>query len=91
MEHFFGRNKQINRVVYSQLSVENVGVNEHHLVKRYEDYKNGCGAWNALCEYYYGVYVNNETSYYLSSKLEIYRLKLESNSEHYINTLLTSF
>ena len=42
-------NTQMNRVVYSQWEVATVGGTAHHLIKKYEDDKNGYGAWNALC------------------------------------------
>ena len=44
------------------------------MVKKHEDDKNGYESWNALCEWYNGYAVNNETSDYLRSKSEKYCL-----------------
>ena len=78
-------------MIYSQLTLATVEITSHHLIKQYEDDKNGYVAWNALCEWYDDSSVKNETEYYLRSKLEIYRLTLASNPEEYINNFLTSF
>ena len=53
----------------SQLAVETVGETVNNLVKKYEYDKNGYGEWNALCGWYDGDEVKNETSDYLKSKL----------------------
>ena len=59
----------MNCVVYSQLEVATVGGIAHHLVKQHEENKDKYSSWNSLCEWYYGVNVNNKTKNYLMSKL----------------------
>ena len=55
----------MNRVVYSQLEVTTVGETAYHLIKQYEEDKNGYGEWNTFCEWYDGDALNNEASDYL--------------------------
>ena len=57
---YAAQNTQINRVVYSHLSVATLGGTAHHLIKKHDNNKNGYGAWNALFEWYNGYYVNNK-------------------------------
>ena len=71
---------QINQVVYSQLAVETVGGNAHHLIKQHEDDTNVYGSWNTLCEWYSEDDLKNETSDNLRYKLESYRIKSVYNS-----------
>ena len=78
-------------MVYSQLSVADVGGSAHHITKKHEDDKNGYVAWNSLYECYDGDAVKNETVDSLISKLESYHLTLASNASQYINNFLTSF
>ena len=47
-------NQQMNRIVYSQLSVANVGGTAHRLVKTFKDMKNGNSYWRLMCEWYDG-------------------------------------
>ena len=79
----------MNRVVYSQLEVTTVGETAYHLIKQYEEDKNGYGEWNTFCEWYDGDALNNEASDYLRSKLESYHLTSTSNAAQYINNFLT--
>ena len=73
-ETYAALNTQMNQVVYSQSAVATVGGTSHHLIKQFEDYKNGYGAWNSLCEWqnrgavkkkimFYEVQVGNLPSY----------------------------
>ena len=41
---YAAQNTHMNRAVYSQLAVATSGVTAHHLIKKYEDNKNGYGA-----------------------------------------------
>ena len=84
-------NTQINQLVYSQLEVATIGWTAYHIIKKYEDDKDGYGAWNDLCEWYDGGAVRNKTSDSLRSKLESYRITSASNAAQYINNFLTSF
>ena len=43
-------NRQMNRILYSQLDVVKVGDTGHHLVKSFEDTNNGNAAWKSMCE-----------------------------------------
>ena len=83
------QNTQMNRVVYSQLAVATVGGTAHHIIKKYEDDKNGYGACNAFCELYDWGAVKNKAAYSLRSKLGSYHIILASNAAHYVNNLLT--
>ena len=56
---YAAQNTQMNWVVYSQLIVATIGGTAHHLIKQYEDNKNGYGSRNALCEWYDGNSVKN--------------------------------
>ena len=38
------QNTHMNRVVYSQLSVTTIGGTSYHIIKQYEDDKNGYGS-----------------------------------------------
>ena len=60
-ETYAAKNTQMNQVVYLQLSVVNIGVTSHYLIKQYEDDKIVYGAWNALCGWYDEYAVKNET------------------------------
>ena len=82
-------NTQMNGVVYSKLAVVTVGGTANHLIKKYEDYNNGCGSWNSLCEWYDGDAVNNKTTDSLRYKLERYLLTSDSNTAQYTNNFLT--
>ena len=78
-------------MVYPQLSVTDVGGTSHHLIKHHKGNNNGYAAWNALCEWYYGGAVKNETAHSLRYKLEIYCLTFASNAAQYFSNFLTSF
>ena len=78
---YAAQNTQMNLVVYSQLEVSTIGGAAHHLIKQYEDDKNGYGVCNALCEWYDGDAVKEKTADSLRSKLESYRLTSASNTE----------
>ena len=53
--------KQMNILLYSQLSVATVWGTANKLIKQHEGNKNGYVSWNNLREWYYGYAVNNET------------------------------
>ena len=88
---YSGQNTQMTEVVYFKLEVATVVGTANHLFKENKDDNNGYAAWNALCEWYGGYAVKNETSYPLWYKLESYRLTSKSNAAQYINNFLTSF
>ena len=71
---YSAQNTHIIQVVYSHLEVATVGGTEYHLIKKYEDDKNGYGAQNALCDWYDRDAVKNKAVDYLRSRLESYRV-----------------
>ena len=48
---FAEKNHQMNQIVYSQLAVATVGGTDLHLVKLFEDSKDGFSAWESMCEW----------------------------------------
>ena len=63
-------NPRMNQVVYSQLVVAMVDGTAYHLVRQHEEQKDGHKAWIALCEWYVGDQIQNETLESLRSKLD---------------------
>ena len=88
---FAEKNQQTNHIVYPQLAMKTVGGTAHHLVKRFEDTKDGNAAWESMCEWYGRDVIKNETKKSLRSKLESYHLTLSSNTENDINNFLTAY
>ena len=56
---YASQNTHINRVVYSQFAVATSVGTARHLIEKYEENKNGYGAWNALCKWYNSDSVRN--------------------------------
>ena len=44
----------MNRIVYAQLSVATSDGTSHHLVKQYDQDRDGYEAWQALCQWHDG-------------------------------------
>ena len=62
-DDIFGeKNQQMNPIVYLQLSVATVGGTSHHMVKRFEDTKDGNAALKSMCEWYDVNVINNKTA-----------------------------
>jgi len=59
---FATNNPRMNRVVYSQLAVATVDGTVYHLVRQFEGQKDGHEAWMALCGWFDGDQIWNETS-----------------------------
>ena len=57
---YAARNTQMKWVIYSHLAVETIGGTAHHPIKKHDGDKNGYGAWNVLCECYYGYAVKKK-------------------------------
>ena len=53
---------RMNKIVYSQLSVATTDGAAHHLIKTFDDVKDGHKAWKALCEWYDGDAVKRENA-----------------------------
>jgi hypothetical protein len=85
------RNPKMNKVVFSQLSVSTVDGTAHHLIKVHEGLKDGHAAWIALCEWYDGDAMKNETSESLRTKLETLRLHSGLTASQYVNKFLMWF
>ena len=60
----------MNAIVYSQLGVAPMDGNAHHLIKQFEDTRDGHLAWQALVEWYDGDIIEIETTEALREKLE---------------------
>ena len=80
----------MNRIVYSQLAVATVDGTAYHLVKKFEDSRDGHEAWNALLTWYDGDSVKNETAETIRARLEGLKLHQGSSAENYINKFQTS-
>ena len=87
-KHFAAKYEKMNRVVYSQLAVATVDGTAHHLVKQFEHIKDGNAAWAALCEWYDGDVVRNETAETLRDKLENTRLTTTTTASEFVNDFL---
>jgi hypothetical protein len=85
------RNQKMNKAVFSQLSVSTVDGTAHHLIKVHEGLKDGHAAWIALCEWYDGDAMKNETSESLRTKLETLRLHSGLTASQYVNKFLMWF
>ncbi len=59
---FSEQNPKMNAIVYSQVAVATVEGNVHHLVKQFEDTRDGHLAWRALLEWFDGDIIKNETA-----------------------------
>lgn len=81
-------NPRMNRVVYSQLAVATVDGTAYHLVRNFEDEKDGHEAWMALCEWFDGDQIRNETSESLRSKLDSLKLHNGTTASQYVNKFL---
>lgn len=86
---FADRNPKMNRIVYSQLAVATVDGTAYHLIKQFEDSKDGHAAWQALIEWFDGDVIKNETAESLRTKLEKLKLTRSLKAEDYINKYLT--
>ena len=78
-----------SRIVYAQLSVATIGGTANHLIKKFDSTKNGYSAWEALCNWYDGEMIQNETSDALRDKLESLKLTTTTSASVYINNYLT--
>jgi hypothetical protein len=81
-------NMQMNRVVFAQLFVATVDGTAHHLVKQHEKEKDGNAAWKALCEWYDGDVIKNETSETIRSRIEGLKLHTGITASDYVNKYL---
>lgn len=89
-EEFAAENPKMNRIVYSQLAVATVEGTAYHLVKQYEDMKDGYAAWQSLLGWYDGDVIKHETAEVIRAKLESLKLTIGSSAESYINQFLNS-
>eukprot|EP00957_Ditylum_brightwellii_P098198 7481795-Ditylum_brightwellii.AAC.1 len=81
----------MNCIVYSQLSVVTSGGTAHHILKQFENEKDGHAAWNALCERYDGDTMKAETADTIRERLNGYKMNNRDRASHYINNFLTSY
>lgn len=85
----FARDHQrMNRVVYSQLAVATVEGTAYHLVKQFDEQKDGNAAWTAMCAWYDGDQIRNETSETLRAKLEDLKLHSGTTASQFVNKFL---
>lgn len=88
---FATQRMDMNRIVYSQLSVATSGGTAYHLVKQFESEKDGHAAWSALCEWYDGDTMKAETADTIRNKLGSYHMHNGDSASYYINNFLTSY
>ena len=81
----------MNCIVYSQLSVATSGGTAYHIVKQFENEKDGHAAWNALCEWHDGDTMKAETADTIRERLNGYKMNNGDSASHYINNFLTSY
>ena len=84
-------NQHTNRIVYYQLAMATVGGTYNHLVKIFEDKKDGNEARKSMCEWYDRDVIKNETAEFPKSEPENHRFTSSQNSENDINNLLTAY
>ena len=82
---------KMNKIVFSQLAVATVDGTAFHIVRQFNDEKDGYKAWKALIEWYEGDVVKNETAEELRQKLESLNLHSNVTASHYVNRFLTLF
>lgn len=85
---FAMNNPRMNRVVYSQLAVATVEGTAYHLVRQYDEEKDGHAAWSALCTWFDGDQIRNETSETLRAKLEGLKLHSGTTASQFVNKFL---
>jgi len=85
---FATNNPRMNRVVYSQLAVATVDGTAYHLVRQFEELKDGHEAWNALCGWFDRDQIRNETLESLRSKLDSLKLHNGTTASQYVNKFL---
>eukprot|EP00957_Ditylum_brightwellii_P026188 1981032-Ditylum_brightwellii.AAC.1 len=64
----------MSHIVYLQLSISTSGGTAYHIVKQFENDKDGHAAWHALCEWYNGDAMKTETADTIREKLGSYRM-----------------
>lgn len=90
-ELFAKANPKMNAIVYSQLAVATVDGNCHHLIKRYEETRDGNKAWRALIEWYDGDVIRNETADTLRANLEALVLHPGISASDYVNKYMMRY
>jgi hypothetical protein len=85
------KNTMMNAIVYSQLAVATVDGNAHHLVKAFEESKDGNKAWMALNDWYNGDVIKNETAEALIEKLENLSLHPGVSASDYVNKYMMRY
>ena len=87
-EEFSTSKPRMNKIVYSQLSVATADGTAHHLIKKFDDVKDGHKAWKALCEWYDDA-VKSENAEGIRVHLDNLKLHSGNNASKYINKFLT--
>ena len=78
----------MNRIVYAQLLVAMSDGTSHHLVEQYNNNRDGCKAWQALCEWYIGDLIKNENAEIVRVKLDGLKLYPGISASDYINNFM---
>ena len=81
--------EQKNRVVYSQLATSTCDGCAYFLVKQFEETQNGQAAWKALCDWYDGDVIKNETAESIQTKLEALKFHSGISASEYVNKFMT--
>eukprot|EP00957_Ditylum_brightwellii_P179127 13646803-Ditylum_brightwellii.AAC.1 len=81
----------MNCIVYSQLSVATSGGMAYHIVKQFENEKDGHAVCNTLCEWHEGDTMKEETADTIRERLNGYKMNNGDSASHYINNFLTSY
>eukprot|EP00957_Ditylum_brightwellii_P000324 25411-Ditylum_brightwellii.AAC.1 len=85
---FATQRMNMDRIVYSQLSVATSGGTAYYLVKQFESENDGHAAWSALCEVYDGDTMKAETADKIRNKLGSYCIYNGDSASYYINIFL---
>eukprot|EP00957_Ditylum_brightwellii_P171027 13019392-Ditylum_brightwellii.AAC.1 len=84
-------NLDMNCIVYLQLSIATSRGTVYHIVKQFENDKDGHAAWHALCKWYDGDMMKAETVDTIREKLSSYRMSNGDSTSYYINNFLTLY
>jgi hypothetical protein len=78
-------------LLFFQLAVATVDGTAHHLIKQFEETKDGEAAWAALVDWYDGDLIKNETAEALREKLEQLQLHQGMAASEYVNRFLMRY
>ena len=74
--------------MYAQLSVATSDGTSHHLLKQFDEERNGHEAWKVLCEWYDGDLIKNKNAEIVRVKLNGLKLYPDISTRDYINNFM---